>query len=221
MRIAVIMAGHMRSWDYCKENFLQNVYDPNHDIDVFVETYYDIFRTDYRVRNEDQMNIKLTSDEICAKFNGINVTYYNVEDEVLGLSQSMHKRKLLMAYEAVVAEETRLGKYDLILKYRFDLLADHKLNYDYYLKRCELNRSLIFIGEGAVYMDGENDMAAVTHSDNMKTYMNRLNEYSNDDPMLFHSSLSRMSTNHNIRLIQNLNISIVRLDGNGNYQVEK
>jgi len=221
MRIAIMITGHMRAWDFCRQNFMENVYDTSHEIDVFVETYHDVFRTDYHLHKENEMNIKLTSEQICDKFNGINVKHFNVEDEILGLSQKMHKRKLLMAYQSVINEEQKSGKYDLILKYRFDLLADHKLNYEYYLKRCNLNKSLIFIGEGALYMDGENDMAAVTHSDNMQIYMNRLNEYNDDDSMLFHSSLSHMSRIHNIRLIQNINISIVRLDGNRNYQVEK
>ncbi len=46
MKIAVLLPGHIRTWDYCKQNFMDTIYDNNHTMDVFVDTYNEIFRPD-------------------------------------------------------------------------------------------------------------------------------------------------------------------------------
>jgi len=221
MKIAIILPCHMRSWDFCRQNFLENVYDKDHEIDVFVDTYFETFRTDYHLHKENEMNVVLEENEIKSKFDGINVVHFNIENELLGQSWLMHKRKLLMAYSAVANREAEYGNYDLIVKYRFDILADYKLQYNYYKRRLENNPNIIFMADGGVWMTDENDMAAITSSNNMKLYINRLNEYNNDDPMLFHSSLSYIANKYKIKYVQNIGISIVRLDGNRNFRIEK
>jgi hypothetical protein len=122
MKIAVIMAGHARSWDYCKSNFIENICHGPHQIDVFCETYNEFFRSDYHLHNECDMKISHTDDEIKDMFKEINVVNFGIEGEKLGPSQIMHKRKLLKAFGNFLEHENNNGKYDLCIKHRFDIV---------------------------------------------------------------------------------------------------
>jgi len=221
MKIAVVMAGHLRGWDYCKKNFLENLYDTNHNFDVFCETYNEIYRTDYHLHNEKDMKITKTDEEIKSLFDGINVVKFGIEPEQLGLSEKMQKRKLLKVFNSFLEYEHFNGKYDLCIRYRFDLLLDNKLDYEYILEKCTENKKLIFIGDGALHMP-ENDMFAITNSDTFKIYMNRLNTYPNqNEPMIHHWSMKHIQEQFGTVHSQTIGISIVRLDGNGNHRIEK
>jgi hypothetical protein len=221
MKIAVIMAGHARSWDYCKSNFIENICHGPHQIDVFCETYNEFFRSDYRVNNECEMKISHTDDEIKNMFKEINVVNLGIESEKLGPSQIMHKRKLLKVFDNFLEYENNNGKYDLCIKHRFDILLDNKIDYEYILEECTKNSKLIFIGDGAVHMP-ENDMFAMTNSDTFKIYMNRLNLYQNEnDGMMHHWSMREIQQNFGTVHSQTIGISIVRVDGNRKYKVEK
>jgi hypothetical protein len=220
MRIAIILPGHVRAWSYCRENFLETLYNKNHDIDVFVETYNQLFRSDYSLHNENQMQITKSDDEIKEMFSGINVKYFGIEPELTGSSGMMQKRKILKCYEEVKREEEQNGKYGLLVRSRFDLLLDNPLDYDTILSECTQNEKLIYIGLGAVHMT-QNDMFAACKSDAFSIYINRLNEYPTNEDMIHHWSMDYIKEKHGIEYRQVIDISIVRLDGNGNFKVEK
>jgi hypothetical protein len=149
------------------------------------------------------------------------MVHLGIEPEILGLSQDMQKRKLLMVFDKFLEYEQQHGKYDLCIRYRFDLLLDYKLDYNYILDECSRNPKLIFIGNGALHMP-ENDMFAITNSDTFKIYMNRLNTYPyQGEPMIHHWSMRHIQQDFGTMHSQTIEISIVRLDGNGNFRVEK
>lgn len=221
MKIAVLIAGHIRSWDFCKSNFLENLYNSDHQIDVFIDTYNEIFRSDYHLHKEYEMNIIKNSDQIKEMFSGINVIDFGIEPEVVGPPQDMQKRKLLRVFNKFLEYEKNYNEYDLVMRYRFDLLLDKPLDYEYILQECTNNPKLIFIGDGAVHMP-QNDMMAICNSNAFKIYLNRLNTYPlQGDPMIHHYSMDHLIADYGIEYSQTIGISIVRLDGNKNYRIEK
>jgi len=223
MKVAVLLPGHLRAWNYCRENFISKIYDDNHEIDVFIDTYYEVFRSDYELHGESSMQILKNKDEIKNDFNDINVVDFSVEDEITGegyrRAMYMQKRKILKIYDSFSKYQDQNGKYDLVVRSRFDILLDKKLDYDYILKKCIKNPKLIFIGNGAVDRD-DNDMFAVCSSDTFDLYVNRLNLYPDEtDPALHHKSLTHIEKNYGVVYDKTTKISIVRLDGNKNFTV--
>lgn len=223
MKIAVLMAGHLRAWDYCKNNFMSCVYDTEHQIDVFVHTYREKFRSDYRLHKENEMRIILTDKEIIDFFQGINVPRLAIEDEWgTGLpSQIPHKRKTLLNYQMCLDYEKEHGKYDLIFSYRPDILLDNKVDYNLEYEKLQKNPKLVLMANGALNMPEENPFCGMGLNETMAIYFNRLNEIPEHDPMLFHTSFTHIKHKYGIQYEQSLHMSVVRLDGNRNYRVEK
>lgn len=214
MKIAILLPGHIRAWDYCKQNFLNTIYDKSYQIDVFIDTYNDIFRNDYIVNNEHEMNIIKTDYEIQLLFSDINVVYLSVEPQIEGPAEKMQIRKILKIVDAYENYEQNHDKYDLVVKSRCDILIDEKLDYKSILETCK-NNNIIYIGKGGNDTK-ENDMFAVCNSDVFKIYGRRFL----DCPYI-HPSMSLIETKYNISYIQNIGMSIVRLDGNKKYVVIK
>lgn len=223
MKIAVLMSGHLRAWEFCKENFISCVYDESQEIDVFVHTYYQQFRSDYHLHNENQMQVTLSDEQIIKMFKGVNVVQLDLENE-WGLNtpaQIPHKRKTLLNYETYLDYEKTHEKYDLVFSYRPDILLDNKVDYVKEYEKLKNNPNLILMGNGALNMPEQNDFCGLGLRDTMIIYFNRLNEWSQEDPMLFHSSLTHIKHKYGIQYEQSLDVSIVRLDGHGNFRIEK
>jgi len=213
-----MITGHMRAWDFCRQNFMENVYDTSHEIDVFVETYNQVFRTDYHIRNENEMNVTLTDEEIKSKFNEINVVHFNIENEVLG--KESQQRKLFMAYESVKKREQEFGKYDIIIRHRFDILILDKMDFNYYYEQIKTKSNLIFLGIGVVSWTDANDMSAICSSDNMKIYVNKLDEFlETEDTYCTHRSLHFIRDKYNMEFSSSIRIAIVRLGHNKEFEI--
>ena len=60
MKIAILLPGHIRAWDVCKQNFMDTIYDNSHQIDVFVDTYNEIFRNDYVLHKENEIIVAIS-----------------------------------------------------------------------------------------------------------------------------------------------------------------
>ena len=223
MKVAVILPGHLRAWEFCKQNFRNTVYW-KYNPDLFIDTYYQIFRTDYSLHGESEMNITRTWEEIANMFFGMSVKYFNVENETVGIppyTQKMQAKKLLKLLERLKHVEQFLGKYDLIVRTRPDLQLDKPLDYEYILEECTKNPKKIFMGEGALHWPEHNDMFGVMTSDTFKIYINRLKEHDENDPMLHHESLIDIKNKYGIVYDQSIGISVARLDGNKNFRLEK
>lgn len=215
MKIAILIPGHIRAWDFCKENFMKNVYDTEHHIDVFIETYFQIFRTDYHLHKENEMQITKNEKEIRHMFDGLNVVHFGVEEQRSGPAATMQKEKLLKCYMNFSEFVKNNGAYDLVVRTRFDILFDEKINYNSILEQNIKNPKLIFIATGVINMR-HNDMFCVCIPETFDLYANRFNN--NDDP---HITMEQIERQHGIKYDNNTRISIVRLDGNKNYRIEK
>lgn len=208
MKIAVLLPGHIRTWDHCKQNFMDTIYDSNHTIDVFVDTYNDIFRPDYELHDENKMNIVKNDDEISALFEGINVVDLKIERQNEGLPSIMQMNKILKVTNTYEEYENINGKYDLVVRSRCDILLDEKLDYEKIFESCK-NSKLIYIGNGAVHMP-ENDMFAICNTDTFKIYGKRFLE-----DLYPHGSMVMIANKYGVSYSQTIGISIVRLGGPG------
>lgn len=213
MKIAILIPGHLRAWEYCRQNFIENLYDNLYDIDVYIETYNEIFRSDYVLHGEHNMKIYKSNEEIINMFHGINVVYFGIESEKTGPAPQMQARKITKLHHNI-----DYFKYDIIVRHRFDILLDNKINYKKIYNLCN---NKIFIGSGAINMK-ENDMFAIGNSNAMKIYMNRFELYPHkNDQMIPHNSMNYIKDLYGIEYDQSIGMSIVRLDGKGGYQIEK
>jgi len=208
MKIAVLLPGHIRAWDYCKQNFIDTICDTNHQIDVFVDTYNDVFRNDYSLHRENEINIIKNDEQIQSLFSGINVVDFKIEKQLSGNSEEMQIRKILKILSTYEEYENKNGKYDLVIRSRFDIILDEKLDYENIYNQCK-DSKLIYIANGAVHRE-DNDMFAICNSDTFKIYGKRFLEIP-----LIHSSMCFIKEKYGIFYSQSIGISIVRLDGPG------
>jgi len=215
MKIAVLLPGHIRAWEYCKSNFMETIYDTRHNIDVFVDTYTDIFRNDYSLHKENEMGIIKNEDQVLSLFSGINVVDFKIENQIPGDPEIMQIRKILRIVKAYEQYEKLHGKYDLVIRSRCDLLLNDKLDYEVIFNNCK-NSRLIYIGNGAVHMP-TNDMFAICSTETFKLYGNRFTddripvEYRNK----VHITMQEIGRIHNVSYSQTIAISVVRLGGPG------
>jgi hypothetical protein len=205
LKIAIVIPGHIRWWLDCKENFLQNFYDTNHDIDVFVDTYNSVFRSD---KFEEQKKKQFLSvEEIKNLFSGINVVSIDIQSDGKNTCQ---EAKLISIHEKLCSYEK---KYDLIVRTRFDITLDTKINYLSIYDQCIKNPKLIFIGQGG--SDGLlNDMFAVCLPETFNIYVNRF-KYGDVQPPegLLHGSLKRIKEIHGIVYNTETWIYLKRING--------
>jgi len=208
MKIAVLLPGHIRTWDYCKQNFMDTIYDNNHTIDVFVDTYNELFRPDYELHDENKMNIIKSNDEITSLFDGINVVDLKIENTTIGNHSILQMYKILKITNTYEEYEKIHGKYDLVVRSRFDILLDKKIDYEKIYESCK-NSKLIHIGDGAVHRS-DNDLCAVCNTDTFKIYGKRV--LHDEGP---HGSMTVIANIYGIYYSQTIGISIVRLGGPG------
>jgi hypothetical protein len=218
MKIAILLPGHLRAWEFCKNNFMENLYDANHDIDIFVDTYYELYRTDTEQFNRDKLRIFKTKEEIKSLFDGLNVVSFEIEEVpefVDGYEKVdahiLQRRKISKVFETMMNYEDKNTKYDLVIRSRFDITVRDKLNYEDILNSCNQNDKMIMIGNGGVNHP-YNDMFAISTSQNMRLYGKRFDLY----PCV-HDSFPRMESTYGTILNRQISINRVTVDDNGNH----
>lgn len=210
MKIAILLAGHLRTWERCKNNFIETLSDvSNHEIDIFVDTYDQMFRTDYAVHNEQNFQRCLLKEDIVNSFHGLNVVSFSMEPEVLGIAHLNQARKLLKVFDTFSEYEAQNGIYDLVVKTRPDIKILEKVNYSNIHSECSKFIKKLFISKGGVNcLPLENDLLAISTSDIMKLYMNRFRIYSDID--CTHSSLGVMARKNQLLVENTIPVSIIR-----------
>lgn len=207
MNIAIIIPGHLRYWVDCRDNFLQKIYDRKHNIDVYVDTYETVFRSDYRTHNECDKKQFMNIQQIYNLFDGINVVSFNLDSEDKDKNQ---ETKIKSVFESVLKSNK---KYDLMVRTRFDILLDDELDYEFIYNECVKNPKLIFIGKGGE--DGLlNDMFAVCLPEAFELYINRF-KYGDIETNegIHHGSLKQLSRQHGIVFNTDTWINLKRPDG--------
>ena len=217
MKIAILLAGHLRFWRECKSNFLSCLYQDGHDIDVFVDTYDKVFRSDYSVRKENEQQISLRSEDLHALFSGINVVSFKIEPELIGITEAPQIRKLLNVYDTYVNYEKEHGRYDLVIKSRFDIKLHNIVDYSNLSKQLSSSNKTLHISNGAVNsIPNENDMLALGDTDTFKIYGNRHRRFS-----CVHGSIGMIQQQDGVKCIPDIDISILRFSHDGTKIVEE
>lgn len=213
MKIAILLPGHLRTWRYCRSNFLENLYDREHEIDVFVDTYYNDFRLDRYSKHEKHFSVTLSESEIQALLSDINVVSLSIETENNEDSTDEQKRKILKIVKTL--EETPVH-YDLVVRSRFDVLVQEKVDYNRIYEETEKEPNLIYLGKGSV--NGINDMFAVCRSAVFSIYGNRFTLTKNNDP---HNSLYNIRDQYGVKYDHSIPTATVRIGADGKYRIEK
>ena len=213
LRIAILLPGHLRTWRYCRTNFLENVYDKQHSIDVFVDTYYNDFRTDMYAKHEKHFAKHLSASEIIELFTGINVISLNVELENNADAGDEQKRKILQIVRTLEEQE---NQYDLVVRSRFDILVQEKVDYSSIYRETEEEPNLIHLGKGSV--NGINDMFAVCRSKVFSIYGNRFNLVNTVDA---HRSMYSIEAKYGVKYKHSIPTAAVRIGADGKYRIEK
>jgi hypothetical protein len=165
MKTAILLVGNVRTWSYCKDNFIQTFGHLNPDI--FVSTYNLQYNHHPYIQNliNDNEDVLLTNDEIVNIFSGVNVKNINIDSNLnyalpenvnglfSGLETTFHQ--YIKFFESV-QKMTEYGDYDLVIKTRCDLLYN-PINFDNALNS-------IIIDSGNVY---PNDCILISNKDNI------------------------------------------------------
>lgn len=186
MKTAIIINGHIRTWEKCKDSFISSFGDL--DVDIFVSVYdkqfgYAKYIQDIQNFHEDK---DLTPEEIIQMFNGFNVKsfiidktedtmqlienekkdiklVFNTEKHGEGIFNSVYPqyRKLYNIKSEIINYENENNfKYDRIIKTRTELMYDDNI-----LKRSMniMNDYEFLIDSGNVM---PNDVMFISNRDN-------------------------------------------------------
>ena len=228
MKTAIIINGHIRTWEKCKNNFLEAFGDLN--ADIFVSVYdqqfgYAKYIQDIQDFHEDNI---LSADQILSMFEGFNVKsflidnhesmmqqienekkdiklVFNTEKHGEGIFNSVYPqyRKLYNIKNIIANYENENNfKYDRIIKTRTELIYDTEL-----LKRC-----IKILGNDEFLIDGgnvtPNDVIFVTNRDNAFAVIDFMyNEFFNpvypDESVSWppHSILGQALSHNNINVM--------------------
>jgi len=189
------------------------LYQDGYDIDVFVDTYNSVFRSDYSIRRENEKAKILRSDKIHRLFDGINVVSCVIEPELFGIEAMTHVRKLLNVYDAYVNYEKSHGEYDLVIKSRFDIKFHTPLDYSKLKQECTSQNKTLHISYGAVScLQNENDMFCIGDTHTFKIYGNR---HRNFPGISVHTSIGMIQHRDEVKCIPDIKISILRFSHDG------
>lgn len=223
MNIAIILTGHLRTWEYCKQNFEENLLDSNENIDIFVNTYKNKFSP--FVQRETETSFansipQLTEEEIRGFFSGLNVVEFNIEEdfklEDYNLNSMISMETSYFKFLKYCFRNSK--KYDLIISYRYDNFIYSKLNYRFIYDTLRENGNRLincttpFLNIGI----NQNNLMIIANPEvsNLVFLRHRLfNPEKYNVPNIIHDTLSELNYSFNIEILYNLfEISVVRYD---------
>ena len=229
MKIAILLSGHLRTWQFCKNWFEEKFIDSTHTIDIFVDTYNEIessFPTNYQHLVNDNELFR-TEDQIKQMFSGLNVVDFNIESEIQYHEYKPQADKLQQSYKLFSEYVNKTGeKYDLIVRSRFDLILEQKLDYNYIYDVCVSNPKFLFQSHinGINFGRDLNDQFAVSTPDVMEMYFKRFNELFPEEVLkkwcIFHSTLRGLTEYYNVnRDWESIHNALVRTEAGGSYKI--
>ena len=164
MKIAILLPGHLRTFSKCKQNFMDNVLNGDHQFDIFVATYYNIDCRGGNVLTMDEIN-ELLKDLNVKKLVITNDDKLKITDESQGDHSPQYRIIKRVNNLKSQYEQENNFKYDLVVKTRFDLIVNNKIDYDK-IDKGVLTISNIGWGQPC-------DLLAIGTSENMDIYCNR------------------------------------------------
>lgn len=228
MKIAILLSGHLRTWEFCKENFISNLLDKNHEITIIVDTYTttevnDVWYTPtipFEKYSIEEKYLK-SVDEIKNYFSEIPNIIFNIVDEVrCDNSRCEEPRKLFNTFKIL---ESLNKEFDIVIRSRFDLKINKKIDYISVFAALKYNPKLLILSHNNSYSFRRdlNPVFAMSTFENMKLFYRRDIDLFTSEQMigrcLGHDTLEALSIYYDIvREWEFYNTAIVR-DKHGFY----
>lgn len=161
MKVAILLTGHVRSWDKCKNSFTKTFLNSSHDVDIFIHTYNNVLGYHPYIENLEKVqnnNITCTPSQIkkIINLNHIkleteeqNSVYENVDLDSLPIFHDTYAqyRKFHLCNQLRKEYEKDSGfVYDVIIKTRFDI--DYSIDLDEIIKNFNYDSNYIYISSG-------------------------------------------------------------------------
>jgi hypothetical protein len=138
MKIAILLCGHIRTWEKCKNSFLNTF--PK-DVDVFMHTYSSQYHYHPYIQNQIQLDNEINNKiliDIKELVNLPNLKRIVIEKEIDEIDMKEYPinfdiysqlRKVDLCNELRKEWENEHGfKYDVVIKTRFDIYYEDKFN---------------------------------------------------------------------------------------------
>ena len=222
MKIAVLLVGHLRTWDQCKENFINYIQDENHEVHVYIHTHDRIYNSMNISFNEKLKHNKMSIDML----SGINIrsliiepentylNYYKNINNIFDICYGIYSPALKLK-NCNLIKNLSLEQYDLVVKTRPDIKLHSKLNYNDLINKPD---NIISVGKvmntGAGTPD---DIIAVGKPHIMDLYCNRIDlgiessiETKEEVRICSHNTLKILSSLYSLNYDHNIEIDIVR-----------
>jgi hypothetical protein len=218
MKIAILLCGHVRSWDKCKESFLNSLKDT----DIFIHTYNTVLNYHpYISQTKNIINNKstLSTPEIVDLI-GLDIKKIVVEDDnsifipsdkvIADDIYCQYRKNFLCNNLRLDYEKENNFEYDIVIKTRFDIV--YSVGLDYILKVIDDIKTYIYISNGpSIYPC---DQIFICSSENMNILCNSLLDIKPDDNNfnnIIHGPHEWVLTKiKNIKQLPGLNTSIIR-----------
>lgn len=174
MKIAILLPGHIRFWKDCRENFIEKIYKGDHEFDVYIDSYFEIFRPEYTVNQESTLSYKESISNIGDMFKELNIVSLCLEEDCGNVNADVGQlRKLARVAQSYRETETnKVFSYDLVVRSRFDIkIESGELDYQHYFDITRDNM-IVGVNQGPPTW-GDNDMLAIGSSESMFKYLNR------------------------------------------------
>ncbi len=137
MKIAIILIGNIRTWEYCQENFLKTFSKYNPHIYAAVDELQYGHHPAIQGRISDSQDIKLTQDEIIQKFENVRLQKLLIFPRITENFDKVHSnfRNLESCFSQVeklwVTMNNLNEQYDFIIKTRCDMMyTDVEVKFD-------------------------------------------------------------------------------------------
>lgn len=137
MKIAILLCGHMRSWNECKTYFKETFLKSSHDVDIFVHTYNQVLKYHFYVKQtlDNHTEISISDGQltnmIALPMKNIVIEDQNDVDPIIMAEYDKHpiENDIYSQYRKFyLCDKLRLDyekqhnvKYDVVIKTRFDI----------------------------------------------------------------------------------------------------
>ena len=209
MKIALCISGKPRSSMFCYPYIYDAFMNNNHQVDVFIHSWNECRVLDlYRPK---KLEINSDSEALNMLLPMLNLNNINIEGNV--------KNNILMYYSIKKCFDLIDDEYDIIIRARFDLLLQPKLDIESILTDLINKKYDIYIPTKEFNMGGFNDQLAIGTSEAMKIYSDtffNLNKFAHElgrwhpetflGKQLNDNNIKIYQTHWDYRLVRNVNV---------------
>lgn len=232
MRIAILLSGHIRTWNYCKQNFKDALIDEENEFTIIVDTYtqldaskewYD--HTSYINYKPDKSLIR-TTEEIESYFSDFpnNCKFiFNIVDEIR--ENNTREESFVKKYNTYKILDSLNENFDIVVRSRFDLMLNRKVEYNFFNNLFKENTKIIFQSYNNSYNFGrdQNDSFVISTKENIGLVMRKDIDLFTENQLYgkvkAHDTLNMLTEYFGIeRVIDTFNTAIVR-DKNSYYMI--